>query len=310
MEKIDLRIHVNPSGVNPMDLEDFNPTRDGKIMSTADKININKSATGYSVVYESNVFNTVDKALLMANLVKIFKTNLPNCIVDLGICYNFETEEEYEFDYETFGAVMDFNSFCKDIVNTNRVDNLVYTETDSIENLIEFYETHFNNETEYDDEGDEEPTFDENSDPTGILAALYGMESDEKKKKKHKKSKEYYGRSRVWKNAKNAKRAVKRHGVVIADDKDDIKKDEKILKEFLKDFLPGSASWQKDFRSDVLKRFINMYAVSKKNLKRLEKQHKKNRRKKYYNNIDTDKALDFTRRLLNVPVDRWNDPTK
>lgn len=311
MEKINVRIHVNPSGINPLELEDFNPTRDGKILSTADKINVNKSATGYSVVYESDVFNTIDKALLMANLIKIFNANLPGSIIELGICYNFDTDETYEFDYDTFHHIMALDELCRNIVDTNRVQNLEYIQTDSIEEAIEYFDDNYNNpadDQEYVEENkDIEDFYDDEDDPYGIIAALNGFE---KKKKKHKKSKEYYGRSRVWKNAKNPKRAVKRHGVVIADDKDDIKKDEKILKEFLKDFMPGNSGWQKDFRSDVLKRFINMYTVSKKNLKHLEKQHKKAVRKKRYKNIDTDKALDFTRRLMTVPIDRWNDPTK
>lgn len=275
MEKIDVRIHVNPSGINPMILEDFNPARDGKIRSDEDKINVNKSATGYSVVYESDVFNSLDKARFLAKLVSIFNQNLPGYVIDLGICYNFETDESYDFDYNVFQNVMSLDLLCNDVVETNRVQNFIYTRTDSIEDAITYYEDNYNNpdvssEEYYDQDGYDEDEYVDGNDPYGIMAALSGFEDSGKKKKKHKNSKEYYGRSRVWKNAKNPKKSVKRHGVIVADDKDDIKKDEKIIKEFLKDFLPGSSSWQKDFRSDVLKRFINMYTVSKKNLKRLE----------------------------------------
>ena len=125
-------------------------------------------------------------------------------------------------------------------------------------------------------------------------------------KKKHRKE---YAQSRILYDAKNAKRSYNRHGVIICSDKSSKKKDMKIIKEFLKDFFPGNSNWIKEFRHDVLCRWMKMYSISKKDLKELEKTHRKAQNAKR-NSIKTEKTLDFTRRLFNVPIDRWDDPSK
>lgn len=157
----------------------------------------------------------------------------------------------------------------------------------------------------YTDDDDDEVEYEDEEDDD--------YEDDPKPKKRRKKrivSKPSYGESRVVKDAKNPKKSYNRHGVVVCS-KDDIKKDEKILKEFLKDFIPGDANWKKDFRSDIVKRWIKMYAVTNKQLKQLEKQHRRARlAKRNKSSIDTDRALEFTRKLFNTPIDRWNDPSK
>lgn len=318
MEKINVTIHINPGNVSPLLLEDFNQARDGKILSDENQINVNRATDGYSVIYEDQLFNEIDKAKFLAQLIKIFNTNLPGRIVNIRIQYNFEAEETYEFTEETFDSVMSLRNLCMSIVETRRVPNMSYEDTESISECIEFYEDNYEDgedgsSNEFEETDNSVSSYSEDDDPYGIMSLLrsgYTDDDDDDDYRSKKKCKDYYGRSRVWKNAKSPKKAVRRHGVIIADSKSDIKKDEKILKEFLKDFFPGKASWEKEFREDVVKRFIKMYTVSKKNLKKLEKQHRKHRRKKHSSHIDAEKAADITKRLFNVPVDRWNDPTK
>ena len=78
---------------------------------------------------------------------------------------------------------------------------------------------------------------------------------------------------KILKNDKNPKRSYKRHGVIICNDKKSRKNDEAIIKEFLKDFIPGDSEWIKSFRHDILKRWMKMYSISKSDLKELEKVH-------------------------------------
>lgn len=194
------------------------------------------------------------------------------------------------------------NDDDEDDEDNKKVSRRKYDDEDGFDLFKDILTGNYTYTDDDDDEGEYEDDEDEDD-----------YEDDPKPKKRRKKrrvSKPSYGESRVVKDAKNPKKSYNRHGVVVCS-KDDIKKDEKILKEFLKDFIPGDANWKKDFRSDIVKRWIKMYAVTNKQLKQLEKQHRRARlAKRNKSSIDTDRALEFTRKLFNTPIDRWNDPSK
>lgn len=309
MNRINVTLHIIPDDVMSYDLEDFDELQHGKVRSTSREIKVNKVADGYSIVYTDNVFNELDARVFAKNMIRIFQTNVPNSIIDMKIFYHFELDNgEDSFDYETAENILGLNELLIGIRN----QMFRYHASDSMNEIIEYMQDDENDEEEdddwdmfdprshYDDDDDDE------DDPFESLdRALRGHST----RHKNSKTREYYGRSKVMKNAKNPKRAYKRHGVLVADDKDDLRKDEKIIKEFLKDFIPGNSDWKKDFRRDVLKRWMKMYALSKKNLKKLDREYRKaNASRK--STVNTEKALDFTRRLFNVPVDRWNDPSR
>ena len=186
---------------------------------------------------------------------------------------------------------------CKESWNYQNVD-----EDDDDEDEDFFNRIGMNHYDDYDDEDDEENPFDILEDN------LKGYNSNHRKRYKNKKTNEY-PQSRVLRDAKNPKRSINRHGVIICSDKDARKRDEKIIKEFLKDFFPGDSDWKKEFRHDVLKRWMKMYCIAKKDLKELERTHRKAKNANR-SNINTEKTLEFTRRLFNVPIDRWNDPSR
>jgi len=308
MDKVNVTIHVVATA--PETLKNYDPAKDGKTRSTENQIKALKVTDGYSVVFDDDVFVEISLAKLMSSIVQVFASNIKNSIFDFRLMYHYEGATDTYFDFDTAKHVLDLDDMMCKIRDAKSIPVFMYTRTD---NMQEVY-TDFRNEVEdntpepisrlFDDDDNDEDEDNEDS----LFASLLGIDDKDKKEKKSKKDKEYYGRSRVWKNCRNPKKQINRHGVMIAD-KSDLKKDEKIIKSFLKDFLPGGASWKKEFRSDVLERWMNMYAISKKHLKELEKAHRRRRPAKRRSST-TDKILNFSEKLLAVPVDRWADPTK
>lgn len=311
MNRVNVMLHIFPSGVGKYELEEYDESRDGKIMSNSREIKVNKVLDGYSMLYNDDVFGNLDMSILGANIIKLFKRNLPTAIIDFGIAYHYELSNgDEDFDIDAAEKIFELDARML----KTRDPHFYYHRTGIIKRAIEYYQD-LNNEDEEDDEDyysmyniGNDTEEDSDVDDIGDIFSFLEKNSVRNKKTKNKSKSDSYGRSKVFRNAKNPKRSYHRHGVIIADDKDDIKKDEKILKEFLKDFFPGGSSWKKDFREDVLKRWMKMYVLTKRKLKKLERDHRKSSGSKV--RIDTDKALDFTRRLFNVQLDHWNDPNK
>jgi hypothetical protein len=318
MKPINVYLHVVPAEESLDNLLGFNVADIGNIKSTDTRIKVNtikNAKDSYSIIYNDDVFTKLSPALFLTNMIKIFSAHIEDPQLNLSLYYDFRTEDEILFDADATESILKLHVLCEEVMEANKVPSLNYIKSDNIDHLIEIMESVDDNE---DDDEEEDPynmfdDLDEDdndlySDLLGTYAKnIYG--SDHKKKHK-KKSGTYYGVSKVWRNANNPKRSINRHGILIASDKDDLEKDEKILKEFLKDFLPGKQNWKKEFRKDVLKRWMKMYAVSKKTMHRLDKEHRKSQQKKSKSHIDTDRALYFTRRLFNVPLSSWDDPNK
>lgn len=314
MNRTSVALHIVPSDVEYYNLENYDEVRLGSVKSNTREIKVNKTDDGFSIIYDGDTFNQLNASVFGSNMIKIFQANLPNTVIDMKIVYYFELnngEDEFESVVATKVIEMDLTllSMNSQFFRYHRSESVVETaeylreendpENDFDEDDMFGLKEYFAERGEsYEDEDEEE------DDPFDFLDRSF------KKKSKGRIKMDSYGRSKIMKNAKNPKKSYRRHGILIADSKDDIKRDERILKEFLKAFIPGSSDWKKDLRRDVLKRWMRMYALSKKNLKQLEKEH---RRSKGYNNsngIRTDKALEFTRRLFNVPIDNWSDPNK
>lgn len=305
MNRVNVMLHIIPSGVKLEDLENYDIPKHGRVLSNSNEIKVNKVTDGYSIVYASDTFKRIDVCRLSRNIKQLFRTNLPGAIIDIGIYYHYEldNDDEVVFDEDVANWIFTLEH-C--IVNDLVDRTFVYHRTESLSETQDYYdemndpddefESMFGlNDFDVDDDDDED-----SDDPFAFM-----KRSSDRKKSKSKS----YGRSRVLKNAKNPKRAYRRHGVLIARDKDDLRRDEKIIKAFLKEFIPGNSGWKKDLRSDILDRWIRMYALSKKNINKLEKEYRRSVNVEK-NKANADMALDFTRKLFNVPIDRWNDPSK
>lgn len=292
-------------------------------VSTATNLGVNRIDDNYVIVLSPETFESMHDYIsqLGASIVKMFNVNLPDKDVLMSIVVSVSKRPSNKF-HETLAAfaniASNFNKFsriqyigCNDLNGDDdeeEEENVVDPEesADDIRNrLMEQIASEYNSSDE-DDDYDED---DEDEDAASDIEDEFDFGYTNKMyPKKNKPKKPYYGTSRIWKNSDNIKRSIKRHGVVVTDSKKDVKSDEKIIKEFLKDFIPGGADWKKEFRKEVLERWMHCYAIEKKRLKKYEKKARKHSRKKRA--IDPNKAVEFTKRLFYTPIDKWADPSR
>lgn len=330
MNRNDIVIHIIPSGIDVNNLITYNENQDGRILSDSKEIKVNNKSGKYTVLYNTNMFQTINVETFGKNFIDLLLKNLPNSLLDITILYHYQLKnDDEEFDISIAEKIFELDNYFR--VMNIKISNISYHWTNSFLELVKYYNEYikYMNDSEEDDDNDEDEdekdiSYDDwinkfigdidddededdgdDGDVNDILSLLAGKHN----KSKSNNSRDYYGKSKVMKNATNPKRSINRHGVIVADDKEDIERDERIIKAFLKDFFPGRQGWKKDFRHDVLKRWMSMYCVSKKNLKKLERNHRRERLH-YSKKYDTEKALNFTRRMLTVPIDRWSDPNR
>lgn len=311
MEKVKLTIHVIPNQVPVAELDEVTSQELGTNLSTASTINVSKVPDGYSIVYMASVFEKLDPLNTINYIIKLFMSKLPGKQILVSMEYHFTLKDGMElFNGYVGNIISDMDDILIEIGNNTSA--IVYERSESVDNTIDYLISSDPDDEDGDDEDDEDD-FDPNDfDPNDVggLINLIANEGSRSKKKKSKKKSRDYGESEVLHETKNAKRCYNRHGVMVCSDKDALKHDQKMIKEFLKDFIPGDAEWKKDFRRDLQKRWMQMYVISKKQLKHLQKKHVKSKSKKR-RGIDTEKALDFTRRVFNVPANSaWNDPNR
>lgn len=330
-ERVKIKLLVIPDLQSDIDEMEYDKATDGSIFSSATNINVNKTRYGYSVLYQAHEFTKMKMSTFLASLIKLFSDNLKDSSFKLSIRYAKEDLKPINVD-----GIVIYN-LATIVRLVSEIDDLVVLDDyamDYIESAVNEIEEDNNDDSQEEQitTGDDQldallgltaapesfaddfdgDTFtqlllgdnneeDEEEDADDILAAL--LDNDKKKKKKKE-----YDPSRILKESKNPKKEIKLHGVIINDSKKDVKRDERTIKEFLKDFIPGSAEWKKEFRNDLAKRWLKMYTVDKKQLKELEKQHKKKMNRKKINR--NKKILNFTDKLFNVPVNNWYDPSR
>ena len=270
-------------------------------MSNESTVAVNKVRELYTIVFDLQTFLTFQPDKLMQAISKVFIQNLPD-------------EKEYNFDVEYIDDLPDeytavFNEFNRIAATYSKIGEAAVKPAETARRLSQNAlvrrgksepadYSFFEDFSDYDEDDDEEDDYDE-FDPNNFFEDYaYGP----RLKKQHKGK---YESSVVWNKSKNIKRSINRHGVVISS-KDNMRRDKKLIKKFLKDFIPGDANWKKEFRDELAKRWLSVYAVSKKNLKELEKQYRKKRNRSTANK--TKAAINFAQKLFNE--DTWNNPNK
>lgn len=293
---------------------------DGALYSTESKINVNKIDNVYIILFSDYDFKKKSPSVTLNNIKEIISSNLKDCEVVFSIDY-----EGNNLDQTTLLGLLkvddDLSADPKILYPLiyNSSDNLIMTaqkllseNSKSSENEVKNINM-MNRFLEDFDEDDEEEDVDD-EDIEDIMSSLYGFSPSKKKKKyknnfKYKRKKISYNSSRVLKAASNPRKSFNRHGIIICNNKKAIRKDEEIIKDFLKDFIPGNSKFKKKFRKELLKRWVSLYVISKK---------KANKMKKYYNKSTSnaikqqkaEQVIDFTRKMLSVPINNWNDPNK
>lgn len=275
-------------------------------LSSIDEIRIvrkssDQQGSKYAVYYNPNIFGKIDVRIFAQELINLILTNMPNTVVNITLNTSIGIEL---IDEECARNILQLDDLLSDYEHPL----ISYETSDSVDSLIDVYDEdseEFDDDDLDDDDGDEDSEeFDPEEDEFDNSPFAKILKEERKMKKKS------YGSSKVLKSAKKPKRQFKRHGLVIADSKSTLKKDEKIIKDFLKDFIPGKAGWIKEYREGILERWVKMYAITKKALKKLQKEHhnKYGRKNKNNNRITKENAMNFTRKFLSR--DSWNDPTR
>jgi len=322
MNQSNLKIYVIPSDVLLNSVEGYEPSVDGKVFSTMTDIKVNKIPDGYSILYLSDDIKNIDIDILGNNIIKLFMKNVPNTMIDICIEYLYEVNEYDEiYNKIDLPVVNNLLTLESKFFNISRDPNGVfrYHKTESMCKLVETIINNYKDieDDDYDDIDEVEYTGSDN--PVNDFFKSFGINFDDVDEDDDKEDDDVigyksklgkgYSQSKILKESKNAKRAYNRHGVLICNNKKARKRDEKIIKEFLREFIPGNSEWKKEFRHDVLKRWMKMYSISKSDLKELEKAHNKAQKSKHSND-KVEKTLEFTSRLFNRTSDRWSDPNR
>lgn len=186
----------------------------------------------------------------------------------------FVVQLEYLNQIKTSGSI---DNEDDDEDDDEDIDDMV--DIESFMSILDKYGTRADFEDEDDMDDDDEEDDNEEID-THIFDAFGFAQSLDKKSKNrgHQSSKSFH-------SAKNKKANIKNHGILISSN-NSIESDKRIIKAFLKKFIPGDSKYIKDYRKKVLNRWISMYALSKNQAKEIENQHRKKRRKNYIEAAD------------------------
>lgn len=307
----DLNIFIVPGMIRLKELEDYDPNEVGRAISNKDQLVVNKVDDGYSIIYAEDDFIEMDLTHLVNEVVRIMTKHLPNTSIDIYLEYLYLTDDEDRFEMVTAEKVMMFDVAFNRLINNNNLALFKYYRTESVKVVANRYmdiKQHMEKKRRKKDN----IQYGDGNSITDILNGAIGRyddDDDEDDKPKKKKKKTSYDSSRVLKNAKNPKRSYNRHGIIIADSKADIKKDARIIRKFLKEFIPGSSRWKRDLREDLEKRWLKMFVVTNKRIKKLNK-HCRNANRKKKTNSNVERTLEITRQMFRVPVDNWNNPDK
>ena len=311
----------------------------GFLMSNKDKVLVNRVKNGYSIIFKASDFVSSKLDTVWTNIAIMFKKNLPdtdlafitfpisntfsvrgvheaimmmNRIIEATTSQDNALVEHMHFDGETYTKMVatkkiKFPSEDKVVEEEEEEfdpwESLGYRPKNDYhgrfddDDYDDAYDEYEDEDDDEDDEDDEYKSFEAYRMPKDFIPDY----SDKKKKKKS------YAPSRVLKNCKSPKTAYNRHGVMIAN-KNDIIKDAKMIKSFLKQFIPGNSKWKKDFRDDILGRWIASYVITKKKLNKYQREMKKNERA---DKIDTArKLIGSAMSMMSRSNDLWNDPNR
>ena len=316
MKLITVKIHILSTMFGTVKLKEYDEVKDGKVKSTSERLNVNKADYGYSIIYDDEEFEELTPGSFVASLIKLFSENLPDCLPEFELLYHYDFDftsikdgkvydEECFPDNDTLEMLIRINDIME-ILSKNENSKFKYIAKNEFKELLEEELKRENYTEEYDDEDDEDE--DEIDEIPSVFEAM-GFPEFHRKSKHKKKNKEYYEASKILKNNKNPKKMINRHGVIVNTSKKAKKHDEKIIKNFLKDFIPGNAKWKRNLRKELTKRWLNDFMISKKKLKKLEKEVREKKKKKKNKN-KTNLLTGIANNLLTKQSDNWFNPNK
>ncbi len=305
-------------------LKGYSKSKVGKVLSTKDELNVNAVQDGFSIIFkDEDIEGELDFNCLISNIIAIFINNISNPNLYISVSYLYEIEgnsDDWYFDTDVAISVMkicDTISYVSQSIPKNADYNVQYEPSISIKEMMEDYKACISENSDGDDEDDFYQSLgninvQDKENVLSIISDVIGdnsnLSDDSNDKKKNHKKKEYDS-SKSLKTSKKPKKYYKRHGILIAP-KSSIKHDEKIIKDFIKDFIPGSAGWKREFRKNLLERWIKSFALSSSQVKKLEKKHKKRMNKLKNVKYNKRTSMDIVNKVLTEPIDQWYNPRR
>lgn len=320
--QVPLTIYIVPSGKSLNELADYDASEVGTSITTGKDLLFNKVDGGFSLIIPDKLLLTFDPKFVLNNIIWVFRSNLPSVVPGITLEYLYELEDEDEddaFDPDIAQAILmldvEFHKAMEFAEKRHLVHQFRYKRSESITDTAEMYAAIINGDDEDDSDESEEDEDDSWADHVesfeDVMRGYDADDEDERPKKRKRKSKScsYSASSAVLKASKNPKRDFNRHGVLVVKSEKAIKKDRKIIKDFLEEFIPGNAGWKKKLRRELADRWMHVFAITTKQLKKLEKAHKKSNNEKYKIHVDDNRAVNFARRMF-TPHDNWDNPNK
>ena len=280
------------------------PAEIGTNFSTANNFLTSPVGDTVTSVFRADVILGINPAALARAIMTGIRQNLSGTHTVISVDYNFRhvsDPNQIAFNPDVGHMLIEL---CN-ILISGSCDWFHYENSPSMEMTRKFLEVTPPKE-------EEEPI-----DPFGGLFPVDNGDDDEeeddgrhkykkKKKKGHQRTK--YRESVIIQNTKNPKKDYEHHGVIICRDKDDLERDRKTIKAFLNDFIPGDARWKREFREDLLDRWLPAFTIRKKKLNKLVRKAKKRKRQKKQS-AATAIAMDISRRIMTAQ-DPWMNPNK
>ena len=349
---VDVYLHVVPEDalVHSFPIRGYSPSRDGKQISTVKQVNFNGLLTrdqtpAYSLIFGDTTFRQLDAIKLLSAIIATFAKNRPGDNMRLHLKYSYVgAYGEDLFDRDTMHKLYVWNDLCTSIDRAKKIPLFQYDEEsmeeladavadheEDVDDLFDLSNYDDDDDDDDDDEDEDDDEDDEEADPYDFVEdddeedeedPLHPLDPYEAFVTRPSRSRERnrvriqedppIRRSKVFRNAKNPKRDVERHGVIVYRKKEDLDRDRAMLKEFLQYFIPGDKPWIKRFRKDVLKRWISMYAISKKTLNAMQRAHRERARAQAashgYGWIDAGLAVANKMITSSRANDKWNNP--
>lgn len=282
MNEIVIKTFVVRDGVELSNVPNYDDSIYGSVFSDEEELRINRIRDGYSILYTDSVFREFNvqtfrdalKDIIISNVVTgnsklIFEFHYfwfeqldQMCalkIIELTDDFVKDGEELIAYKYGdsdvTFGARMSesgtflLNRLRKDYFNLDNQQQIQEEPIGEMENNI------IDDEVSIDDIDDDE------EDDEDYISSLYPTRN---------KPKNIYKSRLIRLN--NARRNINRHGIIITDNKQLVRREAKMLRKLLREIY-GTEKWKREFIDEILNLIMFRTVMSKKEAKRRTRIH-------------------------------------
>jgi hypothetical protein len=257
----------------------------GQAISNREEFKVNGANAGgrYTIIYPISEIMELDAEEFAIAYINFIKSKM-SIYNEAELFMHYIEDPDYDFQFDEIDELMARKLlFIETVIYNLTEKNIMYTVSSSMSLLSREYEEDCDDEDNYCEEDYEEVT------PTHNIV----------------KPKKVNRRSKVFIHSSNLKKNIKNHGIIITSGKKDIKKDKEILRDFLKEFIPGKSAWVKEYRSIILERWLRVYAITKKDAKKYRSDVRKKRM--YYSTQQLSDQINKIRKIMDDKYDPFYD---